>query len=201
MNRDQFLSELREALRGLNPQEVDDIVADHRAHFAEAQAAGRNEQDVASALGDPKRLAKELRAESGLRRWQERRTPGTYVGAIVALCGLAALDLIILLPLLCVLALVAFIVGVVLLALVISGFAVLASPLWVAPFTSWSTAVSIVLAGAGLIAGGIGAGALLLLGMEGLLAFLSRYARLHYQLGKPADRKLGGLNWKEADHG
>ncbi len=67
MNRDQFLSELRRALRGLNPQEVDDIVADYRSHFAEAQAAGRPEQEVASALGDPKRLAKELRAESGLR--------------------------------------------------------------------------------------------------------------------------------------
>jgi uncharacterized membrane protein len=187
MNRDQFLSELRTALRGLDPQEIDDIIADYSAHFAEAQAAGRSEEDVAEALGDPKRLAKELRAETGLRRWQNRRTPGNYVGAMVALCGLAAVDLFILLPFLCVLALVAFITGIVLFALVIAGFGVLASPLWLAPFQSWNAAASIVLAGAGLIAGGIGWGALLLLAMEGVLLLLSRYARLHYQLVQPAE--------------
>jgi len=182
MSRDQFLSALREALRGLDPREVDDIVADYRSHFAEAEAAGRPEQDVVNALGDPRRLARELRAESGLRRWQERRTPGNYLGALVALCGLAAIDLIILLPLLCVLGLAAFVAGVVLFALIVAGFGVLSSPLWVAPVTSWTSAVSLVLTGAGLIAGGIGAGAFLLLGMEGVLLLLSRYARLHYQL-------------------
>jgi uncharacterized membrane protein len=187
MNRDQFLSELRRALRGLNPQEVDDIVADYRSHFAEAQAAGRPEQEVASALGDPKRLAKELRAESGLRRWQERRTPANYVGAIFALCGLAAIDLIILLPLMCVLGLAAFVTGVVLFALIIAGFGVLASPLWMGSITSWTSAVSLVLVGTGLIAGGIGASAFLLLGMDGVLLLLSKYARLHYQLRPPVD--------------
>ncbi|MCC6144361.1 MAG: DUF1700 domain-containing protein [Candidatus Hydrogenedentes bacterium] len=187
MNRDLFLSELRGALRGLDPQEVDDIVADYGSHFAEAETAGRTEQDVVNALGDPRRLAKELRAESGLRHWQARRTPGTYVGAIFALCGLAAVDLIILLPLLCVLGLAAFVAGVVLFALIFAGFAVLASPLWVAAITSWTSAVSLVLAGAGLIAGGIGAGAFLLLGMEGVLVLLSKYARLHYQLRPRVD--------------
>jgi uncharacterized membrane protein len=187
MNRDEFLSGLRAALRGLDPQEVDDIVADYRSHFAEAQAAGRTEQEVGNALGDPRRLARELRAESGLRRWQERRTPGNYVGALIALCGLAAIDLIILLPLLCVLGLVAFVVGVVLFSLIVAGFGVLTSPLWVAPVTSWTSAASLVLTGAGLIAGGIGAGAFLLLGMEGVLLLLSKYARLHYQLRPRAD--------------
>lgn len=183
MNRDLFLSELRTALSGLPPQEIEDIVADYRTHFSEAQGAGRNEQEVADALGDPKRLAKELRAETGLRRWQHRRTPGNYFGAMVALCGLAAVDLIILLPLMFILGLMAFVIGVVLFALIVTGLGLLASPFWV---DSWTSAVSIVLAGAGLIAGGIGSGALLLLAMEGLLLLLSKYARLHYQLLKPS---------------
>lgn len=187
MNRELFLAELRAALRGLDAKEIEDIVADYRAHFDEAKAAGRNEHEVAEALGDPKRLAKELRAETGLRRWQQRRTPGNFVGAIIALCGLAAVDLLILLPLLCVLGLIAFVIGVVLFALGIAGLGLLVSPLWLAPFDSWNHALSIVLAGAGLIAGGIGWGALLLLGMEGVLLLLSKYARLHYQLLKPAD--------------
>ena len=158
MNRELFLSELRTALRGLNPQEIDDIVSDYRAHFAEALAAGRSEREVATALGDPQRLARELRAETGLRRWQQRRTPGNYFGALVALCGLAAVDLIILLPVLCVLGLIAFVMCIVLIALIVAGFGVLASPLWLAPFDSWNYAVSVVLAGAGLIAGGVGCG-------------------------------------------
>lgn len=187
MNRDRFLSELRAALSGLTPPEIDDIVSDYSAHFAEALAAGRSEQDVADALGDPRRLAKELRAESGLRRWEQRRTPGTYFGAVIALCGLAAVDLIILLPLLCVLGLAAFVTGVVILSVIIAGFAVMASPWWVAPITSWASTASLVLAGAGLIAGGIGAGAFFLLGMEGALLLLSKYARLHYQLRPSPD--------------
>ncbi|MCC7489242.1 MAG: DUF1700 domain-containing protein [Gammaproteobacteria bacterium] len=187
MNRDQFLSELRVALRGLKPPEIDDIVSDYSAHFAEAQAAGRGEQDVADALGDPKRLAKELRAEAGLRRWEQRRTPMAYFGAVIALCGLAAVDLIILLPLLCVLGLAAFVTGVVILAVIIVGFAVMASPWWVAPVTGWTSTASLVLTGVGLIAGGIGTGAFFLLGMEGALLLLSKYARLHYQLRPPGD--------------
>ncbi len=186
MNREQFLAELRAALRGLRPQEADDIVADYAAHFDEARAAGRSEQEVADALGDPKRLARELRAETGLRRWQSSRTPGNFFGAIVALCGLAAFDLIILLPLLCVLGLIAFVIGVVLFALIIAGFGVLASLPWATP-SGWSYALSIVLAGVGLIAAGIGWGALLLLAMEGLLLLLSKYARLHYQVLRPTD--------------
>jgi uncharacterized membrane protein len=188
VNRDRFLAELRAALRGLRPQEIDDIVEDYRAHFAEAQAAGRSEEDVASALGDPARLARELRAETGLRRWQQRRTPGNYFAAIVALCGLAAVDLFILLPVIFVLAVVAFAIGLVLLVLCVVGIALMASLLYWGQFDTWLHATSRGLAGLGLFAGGIGWGALLLLAMEGVLMLLSKYARLHYQLIRPSQQ-------------
>jgi uncharacterized membrane protein len=186
VNCEQFLSELRSPLRGLNPQEIDEIVADYRAHFTEAQAAGRSEQEVAEALGDPARLARELRAESGLRRWKQRRTPGNYFGAVVALCGLAAVDLVILLPLICVLAFVAFVIGLVLIIVSLVGVGFLASLLFWGRFESSAGALSVGLAGLGLISGGIGWGALLLLVMEGVLKLLSKYARLHYRLIEPA---------------
>lgn len=186
MNRDQFLSDLRAALRGVPPQEVEEILADYQAHFAEAGANGRSEHEVADALGDPKQIAKELRAESGLRRWEQRRTPGNLFAAFVALCGLAAVDVIILLPLIFVFGLVVFVVGVVLLALVVAGLAILAGPLWVESPDSWNHAAATILAGIGLVAGGIGFGAVLLLAMELALKVLSRYARLHYQVIRPA---------------
>lgn len=186
MNRDQFLSELRAALKGLRPQETDDIITDYAAYFAEAQAAGRSEQEVASALGDPRRLARELRAEAGLKRWENRRTPGNFVGAVIALCGLAAVDLLILLPLLCILGLIAFATGVALFAIVVVGIGLLTTPFWGLTFGDWQGVASIMLAGIGLIAGGVGWGAVLLLLMEGFLILLGKYARLHYRLTKPA---------------
>ena len=76
MDRDTFLCILNDGLEGLAAREVDDILADYVAYFDEAHASGRSEQEVAAALGDPRRLARELRAESGLRRWENHRSLG-----------------------------------------------------------------------------------------------------------------------------
>src|SRR6185437_8700175 len=100
MTRQAFLARLREGLRGLPPSMIDDIVADYETHFAEGAAAGRSEEDVAAALGDPGRLARELRAEHGLKRWEAERSPSAGAGAVFAVLGLGAIDLLILLPIL-----------------------------------------------------------------------------------------------------
>ena len=70
MNRAEFLSRLRNGLAGLPGAQADEIIADYGGHFDEALAAGRSEEEVSAALGDPARLARELRAESGLRHWE-----------------------------------------------------------------------------------------------------------------------------------
>jgi len=62
MNRNEFLARLRKGLVGLAQAAADDIVADYEAHFDEGRAAGRSEQDVAAALGNPDRIARELKA-------------------------------------------------------------------------------------------------------------------------------------------
>ncbi|MGT2438108.1 DUF1700 domain-containing protein [Bradyrhizobium betae] len=74
MSRDDFLHILADGLAGLPAAEIDDILTDYAAHFEEARASGRTEQEVAAALGDPKRLARELRAETGLRRWENHHS-------------------------------------------------------------------------------------------------------------------------------
>ena len=76
MTRTEFLDTLHRRLAGLPQAEIDDVMADYAAHFAEGMAAGRSEAEIAEALGDPLRLARELRAEVGLRRWEEERTAG-----------------------------------------------------------------------------------------------------------------------------
>ena len=44
-------------------------------------AAGRTEAEVASALGDPVRLARELKAEAGIQRWHQEKNPSAAAGA------------------------------------------------------------------------------------------------------------------------
>jgi hypothetical protein len=117
MSRALFLSRLRQGLKGLSPDEIDDIVMDYEAHFSDAIAAGRSETDVAASLGDPLQLGGELRAETKLRRWESRRSPHNFVQAGLGLVGLQAFNIFILLPVVaglffaCVVAYALYIVG------------------------------------------------------------------------------------------
>jgi uncharacterized membrane protein len=187
MNRSQFLSALRQGLSGLPAEEVDEIISDYDAHFTEGLAAGRSEESVAAALGHPARLVRELRAEAGLRRWEEKRSPGNLVTALIALVALVAVDLIFLLPVLFVVAIVLFALGVAALAVVVAGIAVVASLFSWGDFTTIANAIARAFTGVGLVAGGIGSGALLLLILDALVRVLGRYARLHYQILSPSN--------------
>jgi uncharacterized membrane protein len=189
MTRAEFIAKLRQALSGTAPKELDDIVADYNAHFDEGLAAGRSEAEVAGALGDPLRLGRELRAEAGLRRWERQRTPAALLAAMVSLGGMLAVDIFILLPFLLVFALSAFVTAMVLFAVSIAAVWVLMSGLL--HWDNFSTIVSAsarMLVGIGLLGGSVGCAALLWLLLEGVVRLLGRYARLHYQVLKPADR-------------
>ena len=71
MTRQEFLRRLRAGLVGLPTASANEIAADYETHFDDGIAAGRSEAEVAAALGDPDRLARELRAEAGAQRWHQ----------------------------------------------------------------------------------------------------------------------------------
>lgn len=181
MTRAAFLAQLRAGLAGLHQGEVEELVADYEAHFAEAVAAGRSEDEVAAALGSPSRLARELRTEAGLRRWESERSAGNYVGAIFALIGLIAVDFILLLPFLFALAGILIGIAFALVGMLIGGVVLLGHTI-----SDWdladNVAIARALASIGLIAGSIGGGALFILVLEFILKLLAKYARLHYRL-------------------
>lgn len=187
MTRVQFISQLRRALAGTPQQEIDDIVADYNAHFDEALSSGRSEQDVATALGDPGRLARELRAEAGLRRWETQRTPAALIGAVAGLGGMLALDVFIVLPFLCAILAIVFVLALVLFGVGVAGLGLLLSGLvhW-SPFSIFSVS-SRLLAGVGLLGGSLGFGAVLWLMLEALVRVLGSYVRLHYHVIKPSE--------------
>jgi uncharacterized membrane protein len=185
MNRAAFLTILRDGLAGLPAPEIDDILADYTAYFDEARASARSEEDVAAALGDPRRLARELRAETGLRRWENHHSLGNSATALLALGGLAAVDILLLLPLLFAAALALLVIGLVMFVLGIVGIGALLSLFKIENFASIAAIVLRAAVGIGLIAASVGLGGLLVLGFNGAVKMLGRYARLHYRLLKP----------------
>lgn len=183
MTRQAFLARLREGLRGLPPQTVADIVADYEAHFTDGEAAGRTEAEVAAALGDPERLAREVRAEGALTRWRDERSPSSAAAAVFAVLGLGAIDILVLLPIL--MAIAGVIVGLVVAVVVCffaGAFVFAAGPFLDPP----GGPVTAVLAGIGVMAGSASGGAVLTIVSIGLINALVWYGRLHYRLLKPA---------------
>jgi uncharacterized membrane protein len=183
MTRQAFLARLREGLAGLSAHVITDIVTDYETHFAEGEAAGRSEAEVAAALGDPSRLARELRAEHGLKRWEQQPTASSAGSAVIALLGLGALDIVILLPILMGVAGAIFGIGIAVIGVFVAGGVVFAA----GPFTDPpGGVVAALLAGIGLMSGAASVGALLTIVVIYLMNALVWYGRLHYRLLKPA---------------
>ncbi|ABC38556.1 hypothetical protein BTRA_487 [Burkholderia thailandensis USAMRU Malaysia  len=98
MKQDAFIQRLRQALGSLPKRDVDEIVADYREYIGDALSAGRAEEDVIAALGDPEKLARELKAQANFRQWEERRSFGNLMRVVGSIAGLGLLHLILLVP-------------------------------------------------------------------------------------------------------
>lgn len=98
MKLDAFVQRLRQGLASLPKQEVDEIVADYREYIGDAMAAGRNEEEVIAALGDPDKLAREIKAQATYRQWEARRSFGNLARVMASIAGLGLLNLILLVP-------------------------------------------------------------------------------------------------------
>jgi uncharacterized membrane protein len=181
MNRSTFLTRLRAGLNGLPQQDADDVVRDYESHFADGAAAGRSEEDVAAALGDPDRLAKELRAELSLQRLEKKDGVLNILPAIFALGGLATLDVLVLLPLVALVGGLGLITALVLTIVALVGVVQFLTVPWEV-FDGIVDAVALLLGSVGLVAAATSGGAFLLAGLSASVRALGRYARLHYRL-------------------
>lgn len=183
MTRAEFMGRLRRGLVGMPAAAADEIAADYEIHFEDGAAAGRSEAEVAAALGDPDRLARELRAEAGAQRWHQEQNPAAAAGAIFGLIGLGAIDILILLP-------IVFPVFGAVLAVLVSGVGVflaggvvlVAGPFFGAP----GGVLAALLMGVGLMGLGLFMGGLMAVLTKWLIDATVWYARLHYRVLKPA---------------
>jgi uncharacterized membrane protein len=183
MTRAEFIARLKDGLVGLPTATATDIIADYETHFDDGLAAGRTEAEVAAALGDPVRLARELKAEAGIQRWHQEKNPSAAAGAVFAVLGLGAIDILILLPI--AMGVVGTIFGffIAAIALFIGGGVVMVA----GPFADFPGGpFAAILMGLGMMAGSVFIGALLTIVTIWLVNATVWYARLHYRLLKPA---------------
>ncbi|PNU01748.1 DUF1700 domain-containing protein [Novosphingobium guangzhouense] len=183
MMRNEFIKRLKAGLKGMPQDAIDDIVADYEEHFAAGLAEGRSEEEVAAALGNPSRLARELRFETGFRNWKSERTPGAAWSAIIAFMGLATIDILILLPIVLPVLGVLFGLFVAVLAIFIAGGFVLI----VGPFSGFPGGILVaLLCGLGMMSASVAIGALLTLVGVWIVNALMWFGRLHYRVLEPA---------------
>ncbi|EJL36737.1 putative membrane protein [Caulobacter sp. AP07] len=183
MTRAEFLTRLKRGLAGMPASAITDIVADYEAHFADGLAAGRTEADVAAALGEPERLAREQRAEQGVKRWEEAKNPSAAAGAIFAIVGLGAIDILFLLPLLMGVLGTLFACFMAAIGIFVAGGVVTA----VGPFAGQPGGPAVAfLLGIGLMATATALAAVTTLLSIWLVNGLVWFGRLHYRLLKPA---------------
>ncbi len=183
MTRAEFMGRLRRGLVGMPTAAAAEIASDYETHFEDGLAAGRSEAEVAAALGDPDRLSRELRAEAGAQRWHQEKNPSAAAGAVFAVLGLGAIDLLILLPIFLSVVGVLFGFFMAAIGLFIGGGVVMVA----GPFAGLPGGVAAaILGGLGMMAGATALGTLTAIATILLVNATIWFARLHYRLLKPA---------------
>jgi uncharacterized membrane protein len=178
--RVEFLASLRAGLRGAPTALIDELIADYSLHFDEGARAGRSEQEIAAALGDPLVLADELRAEAHVGHWE--RAPSARAGWRLVAHALSRGALhsslaLIAIPLMCLVALALSLAS--LAALVGGAWFLFAGHAFELPGGSWT----VLLAGLGLLAAGVSLCALTLLGGAAVVNGFARLLRGSHRQG------------------
>jgi len=97
MTRNKFLKELENALGQLPAPERNDILEDFEEHFEIGFADGKTEDEIATSLGSPTQIAKEMIANHHLGTAGQHATPGNILRATWAVIGLSFFNLVIVL--------------------------------------------------------------------------------------------------------
>ncbi len=98
MSRNEFLSILEHSLGSMSQEDKNDVLYDYKEHFNSGMSEGKTEEEICSALGDPKAIARQYRVEHIVRQADQNRTAGNIVRAVFAALSLGFLNLVFILP-------------------------------------------------------------------------------------------------------
>ena len=99
MNKEQFLYQLRRSLSGIPEQEKKEILYDYEEHFRSGLENGKEEEEIARSLGNPRVLGKSYRIESLLDIERGGRRASNILRAVFASLSLGFFNVIITVPL------------------------------------------------------------------------------------------------------
>ncbi|MEM1504304.1 DUF1700 domain-containing protein [Domibacillus sp. 8LH] len=97
MNKQQFLRELDSSLEAISSAERREILQDYEEYFSIGLEEGKTEEMIASSLGSPRQIGKELAASHQVERAKTSATAGNIMRAVWAVIGLGFFNLIIVL--------------------------------------------------------------------------------------------------------
>lgn len=97
MTKDKWLEKLRKGLNGLSKEELEDILADYEEYFYDAMEKGRSEEEITNSLGDPVKLAKQLKADSRIKTAQANMNVKNVLKATFAIVTLSLFNIIVML--------------------------------------------------------------------------------------------------------
>ncbi|MDP7079550.1 MAG: DUF1700 domain-containing protein [Candidatus Undinarchaeales archaeon] len=94
MNRKEYIGTLRRHLRGVPKDDLEDVLDDYREHFEAGLEEGRSEDGIARALGSPKALARQLKADFMVQRAEDSASIENILRAVLAAAGLGFFNLV-----------------------------------------------------------------------------------------------------------
>lgn len=98
MNKAEFLDELRNGLKSLPKEQVDDIIYDYEEHFTIGLESGKTEEEISKSLGEAKTIAKQYRASYRVEKAGAEASTGNIFRAVLAFISLGFFNLIFVLP-------------------------------------------------------------------------------------------------------
>lgn len=117
MNKDEYIEKLNRLIKKLPEEDKEDIISDYEEHFAIGMEKGRSEEEISKALGDPKTVAKQIKAEYMVKKAEDKPSAGRLIEAVLAVTGLGLLNLILI-------AIPALGAAAIILGLIVTGLAV-----------------------------------------------------------------------------
>lgn len=98
MNKNEYLSKLKNALGNISTDAKDEIIYDFTEHFDVGLEQGKTEDEIAESLGDPKVNAKQYRAEYIVQQAHQKSSGVNVFRAIFAAISLGFFNLVFMIP-------------------------------------------------------------------------------------------------------
>jgi len=94
MNKEEYLKKLTKLIYKLPKEDRQDILSDYEEHFMIGLEKGRTEEEISMALGDPKTVAKQIKAEYMVKKAEDKPSASSITRAIMAAAGLGIFNLL-----------------------------------------------------------------------------------------------------------